>query len=68
MVMADMMGQPAAPPTTEFLRHPPQDCCPALMFTSQLMPNRSTHWPKMSPQGALSSGTVMVPPSDSLSQ
>mgnify|MGYP001032303098 CR=1 FL=1 len=32
-------------------------------FTSQLVPNRSTHMPKVSPHGAGSKGTRTVPPS-----
>jgi hypothetical protein len=30
-------------------------------FTNQFVPNRSTHMPKVSPQGAFSKGIVMVP-------
>jgi hypothetical protein len=37
-------------------------------LTIQLTPNLSTHMPNVSPHGALSSGMVTVPPSDSLSQ
>lgn len=38
------------------------------MLTSQLTPNLSAHIPKMSPQGALSSGIAMVPSLESRSQ
>jgi hypothetical protein len=37
-------------------------------FTSQLVPNWSTHMPKVSPQGAFSKGIVTVPFSLSRSQ
>lgn len=43
-------------------------CCSPAMLTSHAMPNLSTHIPKVSPHGALSSGMVTVPPSTSLSQ
>ena len=69
-VMGDMMGQPAPADNRVFDDpvSPPQDCCPALMFTSHMIPYLSTHWPKVSPHGAFSSGRTMVPPSESFSQ
>jgi hypothetical protein len=45
----------------------PYEGLPA-MLTIQLIPNLSTHIPKLSPHGAFSSGTVTVPPCDSFSQ
>ncbi|MBI5028751.1 MAG: alpha/beta hydrolase, partial [Actinobacteria bacterium] len=38
------------------------------MFTIQAIPKRSTSWPKESPHGDWSSGSVTVPPSASRSQ
>ncbi len=38
------------------------------MLTNQLTPNRSTHIPKLSPQGAVASGWSTVPPSVSPAQ
>ena len=35
----------------------------AATLTTQLVPNRSTHMPNVSPQGAFSNGTVTLPPS-----
>jgi hypothetical protein len=35
----------------------------AATLTIQLVPNRSTHMPNVSPQGAFSNGTVTLPPS-----
>lgn len=54
--------QPGSPPGARAGYWPPA------MLTSQLTPYLSTHMPKTSPQGALSSGMDTVPPSDSLSQ
>src|SRR5262249_1238553 len=48
-------------------RTPQLTGAPALTLTSQLMPKRSMHMPKMSPQAAFSMGIVTMPPSASLS-
>ena len=52
--------------------HPFPDLGPqfavAATLTNQLMPKLSVHMPKMSPQGAFSSGIVTEPPSASFSK
>ena len=49
-------------------REPTGQACGWPMLTIQVMPNRSTHMPNSSPHICFSSGTVTVPPSDSLLQ
>ena len=36
------------------------------MFASQVMPNLSASWPKVSPHGTLARGIVTLPPAESL--
>jgi hypothetical protein len=57
------LSPPARHPSGRRAAEPMAQVDWAATLTTQLVPNRSTHMPNVSPQGAFSNGTVTLPPS-----